>query len=74
MTVGDVGIRRSARALERHRHHRDRQRRGVAADDVDLQALLLREGGQRQQGEQQQCKGRGEATQRACHRESRGES
>jgi hypothetical protein len=36
--------------------------------------LLLREDGHGQQGEQQQCKGRGEATEGACHRESRSES
>ena len=53
--AGDIGGRRGAGTLVGHRHHRDRQRRGIAADDVDFQPLLLGHGRQRQQkGEHEQ--------------------
>ncbi|MNV43675.1 hypothetical protein D3C71_1353930 [compost metagenome] len=44
-----IGLRRTGRTLIRHRDNGDRQCRGVAADDVDFQALLLRHGRKRQQ-------------------------
>ena len=65
--LGDVGFRRGARALVRHRHDRDRQRRGIAADDVDFQPLLLRGSGEGQQHGKQ----RGEPGQGSFHRQGR---
>ena len=61
---GDVGLHRAS-ALVRHRHHRDRQGRGVAADDVDFQPLLLRHGGERDEQDEQG----GQPAQRSGHRQ-----
>ena len=64
--VVDVGVAGSAA----ERHHRDRQGRGVAADDIDFQPLGLRERAQRGQRAQQQ----GEAGRQSAAKSAHGQS
>ncbi|MNI49318.1 hypothetical protein D3C73_1039210 [compost metagenome] len=47
--AGDVGLRSTGCTLVGHRHDGDREGGGIAADDVDIQPLLLRDGSERQQ-------------------------
>jgi len=49
---GQIGLRRRGAALVGHRNDGDRQGRGIAADDVDLEPLLGHRGQGQQEGEQ----------------------